>query len=182
MKSCATEASKLPPLAIASRACGLASMPVMTMPSPSRPAASMACSAPSAGWSQAAHTALMLPGSGLAARIASILARRVGDAAVRHVGRHAVEHLDVGEVAEHRVGDDAAHLHRREGVEHEHHDIARAADAVGDIGRGLGGHGVAVGGDVGDEQRDRRRRPCRRPGCRRPWRPRGRPRPGSDRR
>ena len=81
------------------------------------------------------------------------MARRVGDAAVRHVGRHAVEHGDVGEVAEHGIGDDAARLHRREGVEDEHHDIARAADAVGDIGRGLGGHRVAVGGDVGDEQR-----------------------------
>ena len=81
------------------------------------------------------------------------MAREVGDAAVGDVRRHPVDDLDVGEVAEDRVGDDAAHLHRREGVEDEHHHVAGAADAVGDIDRGLGRHGVAVAGDVGDEQR-----------------------------
>ncbi len=66
----------------------------------------------------------MLPGSGLAASTASILARRIGNAAVGHVGGDAVEHLDVGIGSEDLVGLGAAHLHRREGVEHEHHDIA----------------------------------------------------------
>ena len=47
----------------------------------------------------------------------------------------------------------AAHLHRREGVEHEHHDIAFAADAVDDIVAVSAAMAYAVGGDVGGEQR-----------------------------
>ena len=81
----------------------------------------------------------------------------IGDAAVLNVRRHAIDDLDVRVVLEDGVSDHAAHLNRRERVEHEHDDAALAADAVGDIGGGVRRHLIAVAGDIGDEQRARAR-------------------------
>ena len=43
-------------------------------------------------------------------------------------------------------------MDRRKRVIDEHHDIALAVDAVGDIGRSVGGHRIAVAGHIGHEQ------------------------------
>jgi hypothetical protein len=56
-------------------------------------------------------------------------------------------------VGKDRIRHHAAHLHGREGVEGEHHDIARPADPVGHIDRRFCRHRIAVRGDVGRQQR-----------------------------
>ena len=56
-------------------------------------------------------------------------------------------------IGEDSVGHHATHLHRRKGIEDEHHDPAFAADPVRHINRRLCSHGIAVGGDIGDQQR-----------------------------